>query len=173
MAVKTHAQIAAEIAANITDNSNQENTAVRLREVLNDINDSYISVIQTVKVTIPSADVLISNATRYLCIAAPGVGYALEVVSVFRIVEFNSTPYATNTEMQLITDTSTTPQFILSGGLESTIGGARMTPVTISVPATDTQGIENKALYYQTGAGNPTAGDSPVSLYITFRKVAL
>lgn len=41
MAVKTHAQIAAEIAANITDNSNKENTAARVREVLNDMNDSY------------------------------------------------------------------------------------------------------------------------------------
>lgn len=43
MAEKTDAAIAIEIAANITDNSNKENTAARVREILNDLNDSKLN----------------------------------------------------------------------------------------------------------------------------------
>jgi hypothetical protein len=41
MAIKTKAEISIEITSNITDNANKENTAERVREVLNDMNDSY------------------------------------------------------------------------------------------------------------------------------------
>jgi hypothetical protein len=47
MAQKTQAQIANEIATNITDNSNKENTAARVREVLVDMNDSYINLVDS------------------------------------------------------------------------------------------------------------------------------
>lgn len=76
--------------------------------------------------------------------------------------------------MQLITDTATVPQFVLTSGLAATtLLGAKMHPGTLSTPATDSQGVENKALYYKTATANPAAGNSPVSLYITYRIAAL
>lgn len=43
MAEKTQAQLATLISTNITDNANKENTAERVREVLNDMNDSLLN----------------------------------------------------------------------------------------------------------------------------------
>ena len=45
MSIKTQNQITAEITANITDALNHQNTAAKVRQILNDLNDTMFSVI--------------------------------------------------------------------------------------------------------------------------------
>lgn len=82
MAVKTKAEILAEITANITDNSNKENTAAKVREVLTDMNDSYVigSVPVWIKVSKGYKDFAAAALTNDISIyTLPVYGYVHDV----------------------------------------------------------------------------------------------
>lgn len=138
------------------------------------LNITATSVVKTVKLTIPTASVLTLYTTPLTIIAAPGAGYAIEVISAAYRLRFNSIAYATNTTLRLIQDTADVPV----GSSVSTALAATITQMSdlngITNPTSgQTKIIENKALKVQVGVGDPTAGNSDVDIYVTYRLITL
>ncbi len=126
-----------------------------------------------VNVTVPSADVLISNATPYLIIGAPGAGYGIEVISASQSIVYVSAAYATNTISQLLVDTATVPQMICNDILVSTVSRTVPMDRDFTIGASDTVIIANKGLYFKTKTGNPTAGDSNIIVKVRYRIIPM
>jgi len=135
--------------------------------------DSGIECIQgTAKLTIASADVLHLNTTPIEIVAAPGAGYAIEVISASMKMVYNSATYATNTSLELITAGATNSQAsTVIKNSASTI--RRFADATTLASATATQLVDNAALNVTVASGDPTAGDSDITVYVTYRIITL
>ena len=135
--------------------------------------DSGIECIQgTAKLTIASADVLTLNTTPIEIVAAPGAGYAIEVISASMKMVYVSATYATNTSLELLTAGATNSQAsTVIKNSASTI--RRFADATTLASATATQLVENAALNVTVASGDPTAGDSDITIYVTYRIITL
>ena len=135
--------------------------------------DSGIECIQgTAKLTIATADVLTLNTTPIEIVAAPGAGYAIEVLSASMKMVYNSATYATNTSLELITAGATNSQAsTVIKNSASTI--RRFADATTLASATATQLVDNAALNVTVSSGDPTAGDSDITIYVTYRIITL
>ena len=141
--------------------------------VSNYIQDSS-SVILTADILINSADLLTSNTTPVLLIESQGVGKAIEILSVFRHMTFNTTAYAGNTDLEVYTDTATLAQFNSIGGLSAIGSRAIFFRKTISTsPSTDFQIRSNKGIYLRTTTADPTSGDSAMRIFLTYRIITI
>lgn len=123
------------------------------------------------RLDITSAEVLALNSTPLQIVAAPGAGYAIEVISATVNIDYNTTPYATNTTITLITDGADIYQ------VAADILGADVSKIALLRGITDptasqTVIIENAALMVSSVAGDPTAGDSDISVTVTYRITA-
>lgn len=126
--------------------------------------------ILTKKITIATTDVVAMNAIPYALVAAPGAGYALEVISATaRIATYAGVAYATNTTLQIITDTAT----IAQASNTTTLPAVAATIDNFSLTAGLGNIIENKALMAKVATGNPTAGTSNIIIYLTYRIITL
>ncbi len=120
--------------------------------------------------TIASADVLTLNSTP-LTIVGAVAGYAIEVVSASVKIDFNTTPYATNITLLLITSGATEPQ--ADDTIDATVsrtGRFRLQYTSGALPTT-TQIITNADLQVSVDSGNPTAGDSDITVYVHYRLI--
>jgi hypothetical protein len=120
--------------------------------------------------TIASADVLTLNSTPITIVGAVA-GYAIEVISASVNVDFNTTPYATNTTILLITNGATDSQFRGGGLLNSSVSNIRIFESNVVSTSTTTQIIENAALTVKVNTGDPTAGDSDITVYVKYRLI--
>jgi len=119
--------------------------------------------------TISNADVLTLNSTPLTIVGAVS-GYAIEVISASVKIDFNTTPYATNTFIQLIVSGATTAQYG-AGILNATVATTKKLPEISTTSATTTQLITNAALQVSTLTGDPTAGDSDITVYVHYRLI--
>ena len=122
----------------------------------------------SVKVTLTKAQILALNTTPITLVGAVS-GYAIEVLSASVRNQSRFVPYATNLNLQLLTDTATDAQFDNSKILLTTIPVFWKMSAVQATSATDTQLIENKALTATIETGDPTAGGDEVELHITYR----
>ena len=119
--------------------------------------------------TIASADVLTLNSTP-LTIVGAVAGYAIEVVSASVKIDFNTTAYATSTDINVVCSGATQSQ-LKDDVLASTVSTIRkLLPVT-GLSATDTQIIQNSALLVSVGSGDPTAGNSDITVFVNYRLI--
>ena len=120
--------------------------------------------------TIASADVLTLNSTP-LTIVGAVAGYAIEVVSASMKIDFNTTPYATNTTLTLITSGATEPQ--ADNSIDATVArtGRFRNRSTSGASATATQIITNADLQVSVDLGDPTAGDSDITVFVNYRLI--
>jgi hypothetical protein len=118
------------------------------------------------KLTIPSADVLQLNSTPLTIVAAQGAGTAIEVLSASLQITFNSVAYATNTNLQLYANGSSEIQ--TSNSINQIADAfSKFEP---EIGATGSiQFVENADLLVNVGGGNPTAGDSDITVYVLYR----
>ena len=130
-------------------------------------------VIYSASLSIPTASVLTLFATPLDIVAAPGAGYAIEVVAASFYSAFVSAAYATNTTMQLINDTATTAQFDVLINYTVTNHRKFGTVALTAGGAAATQIIENKSLKIKVASGNPTAGNSALNIYLLYRIITL
>ena len=135
--------------------------------------DSGIECIQgTAKLTVATADVLHLNTTPIEIVAAPGAGYAIEVISASMKMVYNSATYATNTSLELLTAGATNSQAsTVIKNSASTI--RRFADATTLASATATQLVDNAALNVTVASGDPTAGDSDITIYVTYRIITI
>jgi hypothetical protein len=125
--------------------------------------------VQSASLVIASADVLQLNSTPQTIVPAQGVGKAIEVISASVKVDFNTTPYATNVALTLITNGANQEQAIgIINASASSTGRFRVTP---NNGTTSTQVIENAALQVSVTTGNPTAGDSDIEVFVLYRVI--
>lgn len=127
---------------------------------------------QYASLVIPTASVLTLNGTPLQIVAAPGVANFIEVLSASFKSTFVSAAYATNTTLQVITDTATIAQFDMTTGLTFSVSTFKKMALVSAGTATATQLIANKALMVAVPTGNPTAGNSNITVYVTYRIVA-
>ena len=120
----------------------------------------------SVAVTLSSAQVLALNTTPITLVGAVA-GYAIEAVSVSVKLDYNSAAYATNTNLIIITDTAGNPQFKRDSLLTQTTDTVWKFPVVN--PTSGTQLIANKALTAFVATGDPTAGNSPITIFVNYR----
>lgn len=123
----------------------------------------------SVSLTIASADVLTLNTTPITLVGAVS-GYAIEVVSASVKVDFNTTPYATYKAVELICNGADVAQY------SNDVLGATLTRTAlINKPAYPTDGqtvlISNADLQIQAQGGDPTAGDSDITVHVNYRLI--
>ncbi len=124
------------------------------------------------KVIIPSADVLTSNGTPVLLIDEPADGF-IEVLSAIAETDFNTTPYDTNTDLEIFTDDSSSGQWQLPVGLEMPDSSAYKFKAIDGNASFGSGGqfVPLKGVYLKTNTGNPANGDSDIIIYGTYRIV--
>jgi len=119
--------------------------------------------------TIASADVLTLNTTPLTIVSAVS-GYAIEVISASVKVDFNSAAYATNTDINVVCSGATQSQF-KDNVLAASVSTVRKLLPTSGLSATDTQLISNASLLVSVGTGDPTTGDSDITVYVNYRLI--
>ena len=123
-------------------------------------------------ITIASAAVLTLNSSPVTIVPAQGVGTAIEVISASAKMVYNSVAYATNTTIQVESNGATTPQFRLLNGINQTISSHRSLGRYVSAN-TETQIIENADLMVTVASGDPTAGDSDITVTVLYRIISV
>jgi hypothetical protein len=130
--------------------------------------DGVFCIGGTAELTIASADVLTLNSTPLTIVSAVS-GYAIEVVSASVKVDFNTTPYSTNVSLG-IGQLASEPQVELQC-LDASVSTRRRLPSNAATSATDTQIIDNSDLIVSTRTGNPTTGDSDITVFVNYRLI--
>jgi hypothetical protein len=178
MAVKNRTDLTNTLLANITDELSRQNTAARVREIIQDIIDSGLNSIDdaasptniySTVVSIPSASVLTSGVTPVQLIAPAGADKGIVLLSSTVLAgRFNSVSYTTNLDIAIYTDTATDNQLYFSNFLNFTLDRVSVGSQQQATSAADTQIIANKGIYLKTVGGNPVAGNSPISVALQY-----
>jgi len=134
-----------------------------------------VGILRTTKLFIPSASVLTLNTNPITIVPAPGIGKAIEVISFAMKMTFNSVAYATNTRLELITDTSPTFQAQFYNTVLASSSSIFITTPSFYGGFVDASGNleENKDLMVSVQTGNPTAGDSDITVYVSYRIIEI
>lgn len=127
--------------------------------------------VQCASLTIPTAEVLTLNSVPVEIVAAPGAGYAVQVINAAFNIDFNSVAYATNTTLEVVTNTATTAQVKCEITSTSNQFGT-LSSAVIGNP-TETQIIENAALNVSVQTGDPTAGNSDIEIKVLYRIISV
>ncbi len=123
---------------------------------------------------ISSSQILNSNTTPVVLVPAPGSGKVIQIISISWRWIWNSIPYATNIsgwvgyEAGMSFNYINTTPFPLS--LNSDSYGFVLADVGGYSNLSD---FENKGIIFQTGTGNPTAGNSSMVFYVTYKIITL
>lgn len=123
-------------------------------------------------ITIASAEVLQLNSTPLTIVAAQGVGTVIQVISASVKIDFNTTPYATNIQLQIISSGSVKAQHS-QNVLDASVSTVRFLAEQAATVATDTQLLENADLQVTVRTGDPTAGDSDITVTVLYRIISV
>lgn len=127
----------------------------------------------TTMVQLTTAQILALNTTPIALLPALAVGQVYQVISVTTETIFNSVAYATNTELDIV---DTTLGTVLFKDTATTLAAAatKIVQVEPSINANAGLAITNGGgVSAKAAAGNPTAGNSPVNVYVTARIITL
>lgn len=127
------------------------------------------TIIQSASVTLSSAQILALNGTPIQIVASPGGGSSIKGAWLEVEQTFVTTPYATNIDLQVYTETASIAQFSCSC-LNFSVSRIFILAllVNISPGASDTQIIQNKGIFVTVSGGNPTGGDGTVQLTLYY-----
>lgn len=129
--------------------------------------------VQEATLNLSAAQILLLNTVPLQIVAAPAVGFYIEVISATCQFTFVTTPYATNLDIALVTSGETIPQFVTQNGLNASVSKIfKLVPNTISL-STDTQIRPGFGLDVYVPTGDPTLGDGTIKINVLYRIVAL
>ncbi len=140
------------------------------RANLADLKSTFFCSTYCANVTIPSADVLTLDSTPYEIVAAPGAGFAIEVISCSVKLAFNSAAYTGGVILRLGT---TTGQPVM----QNTVLDATQTTIRpLATTAATTVGYvimaENAALTIDVPSPVAT-GDSDIEVFVHYRLLSV
>jgi hypothetical protein len=121
-----------------------------------------VAEIQTIKVTVTSAEILDAYDTPVELIPAPPAGFYIDPISIVYRFDYDSTPYATNTNSFITFGIQN-----VSSKIDLTIADSDMGKVELNG-----EGFSG-AMEFRVKDGNPTAGDSDLIIFITYQLVEL
>ena len=121
--------------------------------------------VKTIKVNVPTADVLQLNSIPFQLIPAPSAGKAIDVISAVGRIIFNSVAYTTNLNLQITV--GGTPLFANSALLADTA-----TTIRKFVNTTATL-VDATACELTVQTGDPLAGDSDIDIYLVYQEIDL
>lgn len=125
--------------------------------------------INHIKVELTPTEVKALNSTPLVIVSAPGAGKSIKVVSASgQIATYGSAAYATNVNLQLLTDTANDAQYANAIILTSTAARHISFAPVASSGATSKQLIANKDLTVTVATGNPATGDSNVIIHVAY-----
>ena len=126
--------------------------------------------VRCASLSIASADVLTLNSTPLTIVAAQGAGTTIEPITAKMKIVFGTTPYATNTTLQ-IQHAGAALGIVQNSSLNSTISNITNFDAQVAPTSLNTQMLENAALEVQVNTGNPTAGDSDITIHVYYRVI--
>ncbi len=143
--------------------TSKKSTLRVIRKAMGDIYEAELSI--------TTAQVLALNTTPLAIVAAPGAGYAIELLSASMSLTFSSIAYATNTTVNVINTGAVLAQGSVALGLSATASAIMKFNLTGS--SGNTQIMENAPLLVNVGVGNPTAGNSGIKVYVLYRIITV
>lgn len=132
--------------------------------------DYYFCGVKCASLTIPSADVLQLNSTPLTIVSAVS-GKTISVIGFSRSVDYGTTPYATNTHLQLKTAGADVGQVQQSNSLAATTSSHWNDFDRVTPTAGQTQLLANADLQVFVPTGDPTAGDSDIEVFVLYREI--
>lgn len=123
--------------------------------------------VQTVKVSLSSAQILNSFTTPVELIAAPGAGKVINPLSVLVSATYNTTQYATNTSGRIILNDK------VIADLDLTFAASGQYVTSVVIESDIVYDIINQPITFDTQTGNPTAGDGTIDIHITYTVITL
>ena len=134
----------------------------------------YFCDTRCASVTIPSAEVLTLNSVPVEIVPAQGAGTVIEIISAFGKYEINTTPYSTNTSVELVSAVGAThEQMIATNFLTPVVTTIRKFEVVSPTNTTGTQIVENQAINVSVSGGDPTAGDCDIQIWVYYRVISV
>ncbi len=127
--------------------------------------------VRTVKVTLSSAEILQLFTTPKTLVAAQGSGKIINLISVTANLNYNSTTYGTNTDLQFAIGTGWGGIITMTGFLGSSSNSIKISPIT--AVSGDPANISNRSLRVICPSGNPITGNSTVDIYVTYNVITL
>jgi hypothetical protein len=134
---------------------------------------NLINSVKTVKITIPTAQILTLYTTPVAFGITVPVGYFVQPLSIQCGVDFNTVAYATNTSLSVRAVGADVAIGSSTAPLAATLSKISNININIAPTAGQTQFIDGVDLEVFVGIGNPTAGDSNVDVYMTYTLVEL
>jgi hypothetical protein len=127
----------------------------------------------TFDVTIPSADVLTLNTTPIDLVPAQGANTIIVPTTILAEMDYNTTPYATNGNLVI---KSGGGWFVAAAEDTQFLFGTVSRIVNIMViendkSATTVQYVANQPLTVEVLTDNPTAGDSDIRIFGTYKVI--
>ncbi len=111
---------------------------------------------KTAFINLTSAQILALNATPLEVVPAPGASKYIKVHDAVTLMTFGVAAYATQTTLQLITDTADTEQASCTAVLAATASKNQQFIPQGTVAAGGSQLVENKGLKVRVPSANPT-----------------
>jgi hypothetical protein len=131
--------------------------------------------IQCASLTIASADVLqLNSKPKQFGISVPS-GYAARIISLDGKIVYGSSTYATNGNLVVRCVGTSSPQGGWTGTqfLFATTSRTSTATLTSGTSATSNQLIDGADLEVFVETGNPTAGDSEITVYVLYRIISV
>ena len=126
---------------------------------------------KTVKVSISSAEILNLNSAPKQLIPAPGAGKFILPLRVIIQGNYNTSTYATNTNLQFAPNTLFQTNF--SAALGFTADQLATYTLTTNAGTSSPENTINQPINIFALAGNPTDGDGTIDVYVSYIIVTL
>tara|TARA_R110000772_G_scaffold206584_1_gene317133 strand:+ start:1036 stop:1785 length:750 start_codon:yes stop_codon:yes gene_type:complete len=126
--------------------------------------------LHSASLTIATADVLTLNSVQQLFGLTIPTGYSADLISATVSIVFNTTPYATNTELEVAILGANVPFFRMDC-LGASVTTTRQLMKYAATGATDVQITTASDIVVTTRTGDPTAGNSDIEVFVLYRLI--
>lgn len=156
------------IAFQIADGSTEAKKCT-VQDII-DLVPTSSGILNIVKVSLSSAELLQIGTTPIVVVPAQGAGTIIRPISVNAVVNFNTTAYSVNPTLTLF-EGGWLPLLnmnnILSASATTYFNYPSLTTITTI------SNVINEDLMVYGGSGDPSGGDSTVDLYVTYVVITL
>lgn len=144
---------------------NRANISWNLQNQLADGDGIKAGVVQTKLVTVSTAEILALFTTPKELVPAPGAGKVLEFCGAVLFLDFNTVAYATAGILTVKCHTTAVSDAVAAAALCNQADDCyeQMFPLTV-----ETELVSNKPLNLYCDTANPTAGNSPIYVSISY-----